>query len=341
MVQLVVYSAFYKLVDLFSAQNPLRPRPLRPKQVARLPPYQHDDHSKTTMTDSTDSLAKLRLEIDQIDDAAHDLFLRRAEIVQNIAKAKAKDHPDAPVFAIRPGREANIMRRLMDRHTGAFPKAAIGRMWRELITASSCLQGPFEVAIYGSGDPSGFHDVARWHFGSVAPSAQYNTAGQVLQRVGEGKGVVGVLPFPGGGDPGGDWWPALAHVQMSGASMQDRKNIRIVARLPFLRTGGQNICDAAVVAPIDREDTGQDISILLAYCRNEMSRAAVRRLLVASGIECTPLDTGKVDKRLMLFEASGYIADNDFRLVRAVASDEKLLESLVVAGGYAVPLQLT
>ena len=155
------------------------------------------------MTDSTDFLARLRAEIDQIDDAAHDLFLRRAEIVQNIAKAKAAEQPDVPVFAMRPGREARILRRLVARHSGNFPVAAIGRMWRELITASSGMQGPFEVAIYGSADPVGYLDVARWHFGSVMPSALYNSAAQVLQRVGEGKGVGGVLPLRGGGDPPG------------------------------------------------------------------------------------------------------------------------------------------
>lgn len=292
------------------------------------------------MTDSIDFLAKLRAEIDQIDDAAHDLLLRRAEIVQNIAKAKAAELPDAPVFAMRPGREAQIMRRLVARHSGSFPVAAIGRMWRELITASSCMQGPFEVAIYGSDDPAGYLDVARWHFGSVTPTTVFNTAAQVLQRVGEGKGAVGVLPLPGGGDPGADWWPALAHSGATLSGAPGRKSIRIVARLPFLRGEGQNTCDAVAIAPIDREETGDDCSFLLAFCRNEMSRAAVRRLLADCGIECRPLDTDKHDKRLMLFDTLGYVAENDIRLARAVASEEKLLERIVVAGGYALPLQL-
>lgn len=281
------------------------------------------------MTDSSELLSKLRAEIDQIDDAAHDLFMRRAEIVQNIARTKMAEDPEAPVFAMRPGREAMIMRRLVARHSGNFPVAAIARMWRELITASSGMQGPFEVAIFGSNDPAGYQNVARWHFGSVAPSTLYNSAAQVLQRVGEGKGVVGVLPLPGGGDPGGDWWPALAH-----------QSIRIVARLPFLRTDGQNSCDAVAVAPVDRENTGDDASFLVAFCRNEMSRAAVRRLLMDCGIDCRPLDTGKHDKHLMLFDTPGYITDDDIRLARAVASEEKLLERIVVAGGYAEPLRL-
>lgn len=292
------------------------------------------------MTDSIDFLAKLRAEIDQIDDAAHDLFLRRAELVQNIALAKSASQPGAPVFALRPGREAQIMRRLMARHSGSFPAAAIGHIWRELISASSGMQGPFEAAIFGSGDPAGFLEVARWHFGSVTPATQYNSAAQVLQRVGEAKGAVGVLPLPGGGDPGGDWWPAIAHSQTAESAAQERKPIRIVARLPFLQGAGQSSCDAVAVAPVDREETGDDFSFLVAFCRNEMSRAAVRRLLADCGIECSPLDTGKQDKCLMLFEASGYIADDDIRLARAVKSEEKLLERIIVIGGYATPLRL-
>lgn len=281
------------------------------------------------MTDSSDLLSRLRAEIDQIDDAAHDLFMRRAEIVQKIAATKNGGEANAPIFAMRPGREAQIMRRLVSRHRGDFPVAAIARMWRELITASSGMQGPFEVAIYGSNNPAGYLDIARWHFGVVAPSTLHNSAAQVLQRVGEGKGVVGILPLPGGGDPGGDWWPALAS-----------QSLRIVARLPFLRMEGSNSGDAVAVATIDREETGDDSSFLLAFCRNEMSRAAVRRLLADSGIDCRPLDTHKQDKRLMLFDTKGYLTDDDIRLARAVASEEKLLERIVVAGGYAQPLKL-
>ncbi len=291
------------------------------------------------MTEVIDLIADLRAEIDRIDDAAHDLFMRRAQIVQQIAQAKAAEQPGAPVFAMRPGREAMILRRLMARHAGSFPAAAIAGMWRELIAASCAMQGPFEAAVFGSGDPAGYYDLARSHFGSVTPVSLHNTAAQVLQRVAEGKGVVGLLPLPAGGDPGADWWPALAYAQPGGGA-SGRKIIRIAARLPFLRGAAQITHDAVLVAPIDREETGNDRSFLLAFCRNEMSRAAVRRLLFDNGVESEPLDTGKNDKRLMLFEAPGYIADDDPRLTRAAASPEKLLERVVVAGGYAAPLQL-
>lgn len=290
--------------------------------------------------DSPDVLAKFRTEIDEIDQAAHDLFIRRMGIVQKIAEVKAAAAPDEPVFAMRPGREAAILRNLMARHSGALPAATIARMWRELIAAASGVQGPFEVAIFGSDDPVAFWDVARTHFGSVTPTALYKTAALVLQRVAEGKGVVGVLPVPGSGDTGSNWWTALAHAQPGGGQARQNKSLRIVARLPFLRAPGQNGREALAVAPIDREETGDDRSYLLAFCKNEMSRAAVRRLLADCGVDCEPVDSGGEDKRLMLFEAPYYVSDEDPRLIRAVASKEKLLERILIVGGYAAPLQL-
>jgi chorismate mutase len=47
---------------------------------------------------------------------------------------------------IRPSREAEVLYRLMERHKGPFPKQEIARIWRELIEATSSLEGPYSVA---------------------------------------------------------------------------------------------------------------------------------------------------------------------------------------------------
>lgn len=287
----------------------------------------------------TDSLAEFRAEIDQIDDAMHDLVMRRALVVQHIAKAKAMSakQPSAPVFAMRPGREARILRRLLARHSGPLTVAAIVRMWREMISALTGMQGPIEMAVFGSAEPIAYWDVARAHFGSVTPAALCTSTAQVLGRVAEGAGVIGILPSPGGGDPAGDWWPALAHA-LPGNGVES--SARIVARLPFVRWAGKQEPEAVVLARTDREETGNDHSYLLLFCHNEMSRGAIRRLLLDSGIEAEPVDTGKEDKRLMLFDAEGYITGDDPRLGRALAAPEQLIERIVIAGGYAVPVQM-
>ena len=38
-------------------------------------------------------------------------------------------------MVFRPGREAEIVRRLLRRHRGAFPRPVIVRLWRELLSA--------------------------------------------------------------------------------------------------------------------------------------------------------------------------------------------------------------
>jgi chorismate mutase/prephenate dehydratase len=70
-------------------------------------------------------LPALRAELDRLDDAVHDLLMRRAEVVQQVGALGVKG-----AVPLRPGREASIVRRLLARHRGAFPAAGIVRLWR-------------------------------------------------------------------------------------------------------------------------------------------------------------------------------------------------------------------
>ena len=59
------------------------------------------------------TLEELRKEIDQIDKELHNLLVRRIEIGQEVAKAKKINSG----LNLRPGREAQIMKRLVLRNT--------------------------------------------------------------------------------------------------------------------------------------------------------------------------------------------------------------------------------
>ncbi|WP_042704124.1 chorismate mutase, partial [Azospirillum sp. B506] len=129
------------------------------------------------MASARTPLDDLRREIDQIDDAIHDLLMRRAAVVERIGAAKGNGAAEAgaqPVF-LRPAREATILRRLMARHAGTFPAQVVVRIWREMITAFTRMQGPFAVAVYAPEDRRGFWDVARDHFGGFVPMTAVNT----------------------------------------------------------------------------------------------------------------------------------------------------------------------
>src|ERR1700691_4961185 len=88
------------------------------------------------------ALADLRSQIDRVDGVLHDLLRERAEIIDDVRKLKGKQH----IF-IRPGREAQMMRALMARPQGKLPEGLIVRVWRELISGFTLLEGALKIAV--------------------------------------------------------------------------------------------------------------------------------------------------------------------------------------------------
>src|SRR5918992_969613 len=166
------------------------------------------------------SLDDLRRRIDEIDERLQDLLIERAEVVEAIGETKRAEGG----HVLRPGREASILRRLMARHRGVFPRAAIIRMWREMFAAQVAIQDRFAVAVYAPPGGEGLWDIARDHWGSVTSLSAFGSSPQVIRAVTEGQATVGVLPMPqeGESDP---WWSFVAST--------DDATPRIVARLPF------------------------------------------------------------------------------------------------------------
>src|SRR5262249_5120954 len=144
----------------------------------------------SAMPDPHWTLDDLRREIDEIDDEMHDLLMRRTTLVEAIGAVKKSDG----VPAIRPGREAKILRRLIARHAGKFPRAPSVRIGREILSGTTRIQVDFAVAVHVPESAPGLWDVARDHYGSLTPMTAFSTASQVLRAVTEGGASVGVLP---------------------------------------------------------------------------------------------------------------------------------------------------
>ncbi|WP_439817177.1 chorismate mutase [Zavarzinia sp. CC-PAN008] len=284
------------------------------------------------MTAANDSLDALREEIDGIDRALHDLLIRRSEVVQRVAQAKA---PGSPMM--RPGREAQVLRRILGRHHGTLPRLVVARIWREMMSAFLRVQAPLEVAVYGARDPIAYWDVARSHFGSGTPTHIHESPAQVLRAVKEKPNAVGVLPAPGTGDAE-SWWPYL---RATGPGA-----LRIVALLPFVTVPeGQPAgrVSAVVVAPFEAEATGEDRSYLLVASRTEVSRARVVERVNAAGfaarcIDSQPERPGE-DEAWHLLEVDGFVAQDDARLAALTQSDG--VSDVIVGGAVAIPVDGT
>ncbi|MCX8133270.1 MAG: chorismate mutase [Roseococcus sp.] len=204
-----------------------------------------------------DSLEALRREIDRLDDALHDLLMRRAEVVHRLAQSAAKPAGTT----LRPGREAAILRRLLARHAGPLPRAVLVRLWREIFAASIAQQAPFAVAL--AGEP-GLARLAAAHFGLETPLRQHPTTAAALAAVLAREAAIAVLPWPReNGSEAEAWWTRL-----------DGQTLHVIARLPFLAEHPPAL-EAAVLALYPADASGRDAALWRAQRPGTPDRASL------------------------------------------------------------------
>ena len=275
------------------------------------------------MSEAIKPLEEVRREIDEIDASLHDLIMRRTCVVEQVIAAKGTTNTGNFI----PGREIKVLRGLMQRHEGAFPRHALIRMWREMISVFAAMQGPFHVVACAEEGDQGCWDLARDHFGSHDKMSTLATPREVVARVSTDEAAIGVVPVPAEG--GDAWWRT-----MGGAGA-----LRIVARLPFIegsnaRTGGVG---AYALAKLDFDPTGDDRSLLVVETETELSRAGLRSLLTNSGLTPQLIVTDRLDGVAHLIEVDGFIQAED-EPVRKLADLEEV-RSVLAIGAYGVPVQ--
>src|SRR5215475_2620565 len=171
-------------------------------------------------TVSPPPLAELRREIDRIDEAMHRLLMERGEIIGRLIKAKRTAESGS---AFRPAREADMMRRLVERHSGILPLDTAESIWRVIIATFTYVQAPFRVHADFSAGEAAMRDCERFHFGFTVPLVGHMGPAGVLAAVAAAQGDLGLVPIQGT-IGGGVWWAAL---EGDGAP-------KIIARLPFV-----------------------------------------------------------------------------------------------------------
>jgi chorismate mutase len=166
------------------------------------------------------TLADLRQEIDRIDASMHELLLERGDIIDTLIAVKKTQEVGS---AFRPAREAEMMRRLVQRHRGNLPLETAESIWRVIIATFTYVQAPFAVHADLSAGDALMRDSARFHFGFTVPFVPHAGAASVVAAVSESKGDLGLVPaFATAG--AGPWWAALEFASAP----------KIIARLPFV-----------------------------------------------------------------------------------------------------------
>jgi chorismate mutase len=278
------------------------------------------------------SLASLRRRIDRIDAAIHALLIRRTTVVERVKDLKKNER-----VKIRPGREAEILYRLVRRHKGHFPVAELVRVWREIIVATLRFEGPFSVAVFAPHGRGGIWDVARDQYGSFTPMTRHEGARAVIHAVAARRVAVGVLPLPAA-DEEDPWWPDL----MS-APPNNGARAWIIARLPFAGAGNARRPEtgAFAIAPAMPDASGRDRTCLGLATDGRAGRDAVERAFAKArlgrpelmGVEAAQASGGD----LWFADVPGYVPDDDPRLATLTQALGESFRRATVLGAYAEP----
>src|SRR5262252_3738698 len=193
---------------LSGLMTPIKPPKARTQTMAKSP------------RKNAPTLVDLRREIDRIDADMHALLIERGEIIDRLIAVKKTEETGS---AFRPAREAEMMRRLVQRHHGSLPLDTAESIWRVIISTFTYVQAPFSVHADLSAGDALMRDSARFHFGFTVPFVPHMGAASVVEAVTESKGDLGLVPAFAIASAGA-WWSALEFDTAP----------KIIARLPFV-----------------------------------------------------------------------------------------------------------
>ena len=272
--------------------------------------------------DQNNTLEDIRRRIDEIDDAILALIGERMQAVHDVRAAKA-GLDNGQSTAMRPGREAAILRRLVAARGDAVPAGLVVRLWREVIASATRLQGPLPLHVADVNGGSDVSDLAREHFGTGGEMTRHGTASEVIDAVSARVTDVGVIATGSEGVAG--WVDHLL-------SRPDPAP-RIIVALPFVSTGGAP--KAAVLGHAAIERTGDDCTVVAV--RGDV--AAVADALVSlreAGQDSVALAQGET---WALRAIAGWIEPGDIHFEKLKAAPG--VDDVRIVGAYAMPIRVT
>ncbi|TVQ70186.1 MAG: chorismate mutase [Oceanospirillales bacterium] len=148
-----------------------------------------------TNTDQAEAaLLELRNQIDSIDQQIQQLINQRATCAQQVAEVKQQFSNQHPAVFYRPEREAQVLRRVMERNQGPLPDQDMARLFREIMSVCLALEQPMMVAY--PGPEGGYTEQAvRKHFGFSVKGVAMSDPEQSFKAVEEGRCHYAVTPI--------------------------------------------------------------------------------------------------------------------------------------------------
>lgn len=288
------------------------------------------------MSEKGIGIVDIRRKIDAMDDEMHRLLMQRGELVEMLQQTKGVGEPGG-TMAMRPAREAEMLRRLVADHDGAFPLSSLERIWREIIGSFTQLQAPFRVLMTGA-EEAVLAEYGRHYFSVTTPISTVSDADEALAAIAEDADAIAVIVddedhHTASGRP---WWATLA--------LDRRHPARVVARYPFLRMLGSDAVPqrpALVLSRSPVEPSGEDATLAAVPIKPGLDDRAARTAIEVAfveahlgGLSLRLADSfDGPDGGLALTEIAGHVPAHLF--------DGPNADALRWLGGYPVPLELS
>jgi chorismate mutase/prephenate dehydratase len=206
-----------------------------------------------------DPLQAIRSRIDHIDAEMHRLLIERSRVIGELIELKGLSKPGS---ALRPEREADMMRRLVLRHEGSLPLTTVEHIWREIITTFTAMQAPFGIAAGPAKDALAMRDLIRFYFGFSIPVKNCKDSRAAIRRVAASAQDIAVVAV----DSDGRWW----------SDLDGDAAPKIFAKLPFVETASRPASlPAYVIGPPLNERPIVDIGVFAVSFAERLEPAVV------------------------------------------------------------------
>ena len=159
-------------------------RPSARQQAVRPKPDPHEGHHE---------LHSIRESIDDIDRRIHELLNERAKFAQQVGDSKRSAGLSTADF-YKPEREAQVLRKALERNKGPLRNEEIARLFREIMSACLAQQEPLKVTFLGPEGTFSQQAVLK-HFGHSVRALPLASIGEVFEEVQAGHADFGVVPI--------------------------------------------------------------------------------------------------------------------------------------------------
>ena len=155
-------------------------------------PQRRDTGARRGVKPATGDLATIREQIDRIDADIQALLNERSRCAQQVGISKSATGKAVDFY--RPEREAQVLRKVLDRNQGPLRDEEVARLFREIMSACLAQQEPLKVAFLG---PEGTfsQSAVNKQFGSSVRALPLPAIDEVFREVERGDADFGVVPI--------------------------------------------------------------------------------------------------------------------------------------------------